>query len=127
NNLAAIGRPQVDWPPERPKFDLNPVGELCIINTGGVITLEVSVVGTPTQPIIVSGAAPCSAGVSYVDHFANLGLLSAPTGGFSSITEMYVAKYGVPPVGSRVVIRTRQQVNGWEDYPKAITAVVPAA
>jgi hypothetical protein len=124
-NLAAIGLPQVDMPPDFPSFEQNPVGELSITNVGGIIEIWLSVAGTPVQPIIVSGAAPCSAGVSYVDHFANLGLLPAPTGGFSNITELYVAKYGVPPVGTRVVIRVRQQVNGWDDYPKAISAVVP--
>jgi hypothetical protein len=48
------------------------------------------------------------------DHFAILGLLPAPTAGFSDVTSLYVAKYGVPPMDSRVVIRTRQQVKGWE-------------
>jgi hypothetical protein len=37
----------------------------------------------------------------------------------------YVDKYGVPPVGKRVFIPTRQQVNGWQDSPKQTTAVVP--
>ena len=127
SNLAAIGLPQVDMPPDFPQFGPNPVGELSITNTGGVIELKLSVAGMPRQPIIVSGAAPCSAGVSYVDHFANLGLLPAPNGGFSTITDLYVAKYGVPPVGTRVVIRIRQQVNGWDDYPMETTTVVPAA
>jgi len=42
------------------------------------------------------------------DQFAIIGLLAAPTAGFSDITGLYVAKCGVPPVDSRVVIRTRQ-------------------
>ena len=61
------------------------------------------------------------------DHFAILGLLPAPTAGFSDVTSLYVAKYGVPPVDSCVVIRTRQQVNGCEDRPKETAAVVPPA
>ena len=126
-NLAAIGLPQVDMPPDLPAFGPNPVGGLTITNTGGVIEIKLTVAGDPNQFIIVSGAAPCSAGVSYVDHFANIGLLPAPTGGFSNITGLYVAKYGVPPVGTRVVIRTRQIVNGWEGLPMEVTAVVPSA
>jgi hypothetical protein len=41
------------------------------------------------------------------------------------ITKLYVDKYGVPPVGKRVFIHTRQQVNGLRDAAKQITAVVP--
>jgi hypothetical protein len=126
-NLAATGLPQVDLPPDFPAFGPNPVGEISITNAGGVIEIKLSVTGNPAQLILVSGAAPCSEGVSVVDHFANLGVLPAPAGGFSIITELYVAKHGVPPVGTRVVIRVRQQVNGWDNYPMEVTAVVPAA
>jgi hypothetical protein len=31
----------------------------------------------------------------------------------------------VPPAGTRVCIRTVQQINGWEDLPKQTSAVVP--
>jgi hypothetical protein len=43
----------------------------------------------------------------------------------SDITDLYVAKYVVPPVGTRVFIRTRQTANGWEDLQKETNAVVP--
>ena len=36
-------------------------------------------------------------------------------------------KYGKPPPGSQVCIRTRQQINGWEDLPKQTSAIVPTA
>ena len=123
-NLAAIGLPQVATPPDVPEFGPNPVGELVITNNGGAVALKLKVAGNPAHPIIVSGVAPCSAGVTYVDHFANLGLLPAPVAGFSDITALYVAKYGAPPAEKRIVIRTRQQANGWEDLPKQTTAVV---
>ena len=45
--------------------------------------------------------------------------------GVSDITELYVAIYGIPPVGTRVFIHTRQQINGWQDTPERTTAVVP--
>ncbi len=38
-----------------------------------------------------------------------------------------IGKYGVPRAGSRVIIRTLQQINGWEDIPKQMNAIVPAA
>ena len=53
-------------------------------------------------------------------------MLPAPVNGWSDITELYVARYGVPLVGSVVFIRTCQQVDGWADVPKVTSALVPA-
>jgi len=61
-----------------------------------------------------------------VDHFTILGLLPDPDRGVSDITDDYVAKYGVPRVGSRIFIETIQQINGWQDLPKRTSALVPA-
>jgi hypothetical protein len=75
----------------------------------------------------VYGAAPCSAGITYVRDFVMLCRLPDPVGGISEITDFYVAKYGVPPAGMQVCIRTQQQVNGREDIPKQTSAIVPRA
>jgi hypothetical protein len=75
---------------------------------------------------MVFGAAPCSAGRKKWRHGAYLGLLPAPAGGESDITELYVARYGEPKVGERVFIRTRQQVDGQEGEDKDISEVVGA-
>jgi hypothetical protein len=37
---------------------------------------------------------------------------------------IYVKTYGVPPVGARVFIRTRQLISGWEEDFKDTNAVV---
>jgi hypothetical protein len=124
-NLASIGLDRVVLPPERARFGTNPVDELVITNTGGDIDLKLAVRGTPVPYTIVLGTAPCSAGISFAMHFVILGLLPAPKAGFSNIRKLYVDKFGVPPVGKRVFIRTRQQINGWADLPKQTTAVVP--
>jgi hypothetical protein len=68
-----------------------------------------------------------SAGAMFARDFVILGLLPAAVDGFSDITDLYVARYGVPPVGKRLLIRTRAQVNGWEDIPLQTTGIVPAA
>jgi hypothetical protein len=60
-------------------------------------------------------------------RFVILGRLPDPVSRVSDITGLYVARYGVPPVRSRVFIRTVQVANGWEDFPKDTTAVVPKA
>ena len=124
---AAIGLSQLSDPPDLPQFGPNPVGELSITNNRGAITLKLSVPSEPTEHTILLGAAPCSAGRSSARHFNFLGMLPAPSRGASEITDLYVARYGVPPVGTRVFIRTHQHINGWDDLPKQTTAIVPKA
>jgi hypothetical protein len=124
---AAVGLSELTDPPEVPEFDTNPVGDLVIANKDGAISLKLKVTGAPEADIIVLGIAPCSAGISYVWNFVTLGLLPAPSRGLSDITELYVARFGAPPVGMRVFIRTRQQINGWEDNPEQTSAIVPEA
>jgi hypothetical protein len=125
---AELGLSEFDLPPAVPGFGLNPVGELEITNTGGIVTLKLWVPAMPNaERTLVQGAAPCSAGVSCVQHFPFLGFLPAPVDGWSDITSLYVAWYGVPPAGKAVWIRTRQHTNGWTDLPKQTSAIVPPA
>jgi hypothetical protein len=126
-NLAKHNLAPVDEPPAVPQLGRNPVGQLLITNTQGDISIKLSVSAKPAQYLVVLGTKPLSAGASYADHFAILGLTPDPVGGLIDITELYVAKYGVPAVGSRVFIRTRQHINGWEDLPEQVSAIVPAA
>ena len=122
---AAIGLEQLSDPPALPQFGPNPVGGLSITNTHGSIALKLSVATVPGSHVTVYGASPCSAGITYVRDFTILGPLSEPVRGVSDVTDIYVARYGAPPVGSQVFIRTRQQINGWEDQPKQTSAIVP--
>jgi hypothetical protein len=124
-NLAAIGQPMVLDPPDAPRFPDNPVGQLLITNPIGSLRLQLNVSGIPTRFTIVSGSRPRSAGTTFVDHFTILGLLPDPEGGLSDITDLYLAKWPFLPAGSRVFIRTMQQINGWEDSPRQISALVP--
>ena len=121
-----LGLSQFDLPPEVPTFKLNPVEELLISSRGGIITLKLRVPALPAEHMIVQGAAQCSAGISCVQHFPCLGLLPAPTDGWSDITALYVAGHGAPPAGQAVWIRTQQHINGWNDLPKHTRAIVPA-
>ena len=54
-----------------------------------------------------------------------LGLLPDPQGGLSDITELYLAVFKLLPPGKRVFIQTVQQINGWRDLPKTISARIP--
>jgi hypothetical protein len=127
SNRAFIGLPPVLDPPEPPAFSLNPVGRLTISDIGGEIRLTLSVPKVPAEHILVFGSPPCSPGRRVWRDFRFLGLLPAPEGGESDITELYVKKFGSLPPGARVFIRTWQQVNGWRHaFPAQTTAVVPA-
>ena len=125
-NLASLGLSTVTDPPDAPRFGPNPVGQLTITGTKGAIALKLEVSGKTGQYIVLLGTKPRSAGVTYVDHFTILGLLPDPVHGVSDVTDLFVGKFGVPRAGSRVFIRTLQQINGWEDLPKQTSAFVPA-
>jgi len=103
------------------------VAELVITNSDGKITLKLRVPSPPAQYALVQGAAPARTGVRCVQHFPFLGLLPPPTDGWSDITELYVARYGVPKAGTAIWIRLCQHIDGWTDVPTVIRARVPAA
>jgi hypothetical protein len=123
--FAYQGQPLTDIPTERPAFEANVVGALVVTNTGGTPELKLSVPSAPTAPVLVLATAPRSAGVTFAKHFVILGVLPAAEGGYSNITDLYVARYGQPTPGKRIFIRTRQVLNGWKDVPKQTTAIVP--
>jgi hypothetical protein len=124
---ASLGLPRYDVPVAEPSFTPNPVSELAVTNVGGNIALKVRVPSAPAQYTVLQGAAPVSAGVSVVQHFPRLGLLPAAVEGWSDVTALYVARYGVPAVGTVVFLRTCQYIDGWSDVPKLTSALVPAA
>ena len=118
--------PQFDFPPAEPIFSPNPVGELVITIIDGEARLKLRVPSPPAQYTLVQGPAPVRTGVRCVQHFPFLGLLPPPTDGWSDITELYVARHGVPKTGTAVWIRTCQHIDGWTDVPKVARARVPA-
>ena len=123
--LAYQEMPPALTAPARPIFAANPVAELFATNTGGAFDLKLSVPSAPATDILVLGTHPRSAGVSFAKHFTILGRLPAPEAGYSNIRKLYVDRYGEPPPGTRIFIRTRQLLNGWEDSPIQTAALVP--
>jgi hypothetical protein len=123
---ADLHLPQFDLPPAEPVFRRNPVAELDITNTGGRIALKLRVPTPPAQYTLLQGPAPVRTGVRCVQHFPFLGLLPAPIDGWSDITELYVARFGVPKAGTAIWIRTCQHIDGWTDVPKVTRARIPA-
>ena len=88
-NLANVGEPLVVDPPNQPQFSPNPVGDLTITNTGGIMALKLSVPTAPARHTLVWGTAPCSPGASFPGRFVILGRLPEPEGGICDISELY--------------------------------------
>ncbi len=126
-NRAAVGDPWLDDEPARPDFSDDPVGDLLLTNTAGLIVLGLAVTAPPKHLILVSATAPVSAGRSRPRRFVFIGLLPAAVNGVCDITQMYAAKYGALAPHDRVFIQTIQYLNGWHDFPSRFTAVVPPA
>jgi hypothetical protein len=42
------------------------------------------------------------------------------------ITDLYLAKFSLLPVGKRIFIQTVQQIDGWRDLPKTTSARILA-
>jgi len=105
--LAAAGLPPVMDAPKRVKFGPNPVKRLRITRREGKIRLELGLVVLPVGHIVVLGSRPCSAGISVRSTYSTIGLLPAPVRGWSDVSELYVKRFGVPPTGTRVFLRTR--------------------
>ncbi len=124
---ADLGLPQFVLPPAEPLFRRNPVAELVITYSGGKMTLKLRVLSPPAQYTLVQGPAPKRSGVRLVQHFPFLGLLPPPIDGWSDITDLYVARYGVPKVNQAVWIRTCQHIDGWVDKPIVTRFRVPPA
>jgi hypothetical protein len=124
-HLATCGLPMTPTPNPVPIFPDNPVSGLSIARIDGDVSLKLVLSAQPVEFVVVLGAKAQNPGVSYVDHYKILGLLPEPEGGLSDITELYLAKFKLLPAGKRVFIRTLQQINGWRDLPKTISARIP--
>jgi hypothetical protein len=123
---AELSLPQFDLPPAEATFSPNPVAELVATNTGAQIVLKLRVPSPPAQYTLVQGARPVSTSIRCVQHFPFLGLLPPPIDGWSDIAELYVAHFGLPPVGTAIFIRTVQHIDGWTDVPKQTSDCIPA-
>jgi hypothetical protein len=74
---------------------------------------------------MVSASRPCNAGVTVGRKFCRIGLLPAPERGMSDITELYVARFDLLPVGKKIFIRVQQMNDYMGSMVQTTSAIVP--
>lgn len=126
-NLLQTGQAQVDTPSSAPEFPALAVTGLSITNTSGTIALKLATSGSPGDYTLIRASAPQSQGHEVCSEFRFIGLCPTPTNNVADITSLYVAKFGAPPVGTKVFVQANQIADGYEDIPHGFVAIVPAA
>jgi hypothetical protein len=126
-NLAEVGQPGVDVPPVTPAIPAVGSVNLVITNTAGVIALRLTTPVDPGEGQVVKGSAPVKNGVHRNPGTVTLGTTPAPAQGSCVITGLYTAKFGVPPVGTKVFVECYQTLNGFDGPRVTFSAVVPTA
>ncbi len=102
-----------------------PIVRLVITNHGGRIALKLRLSSGRAEGVMVSASRPCNAGVTVGRKFCRIGLLPAPERGLSDITEPYVARFGLPPVGKKLFIRVQQMNDYLGSVVQTTSAIVP--
>ena len=97
-----------------------------ITNHAGRIVLKLRVAFGRADGVMVSASRPLNAGVMVCRRFTRIGLLPASKAGMSDITELYVAKFGVPAGGKKVFIRFQQMKDYLGSVVYATSPIVPA-
>lgn len=125
--LATFGQEQIDQPTAVPQMpDLAPTS-LVITNTGGVIAIKLTCPSDPGENTIIWSEKPTKAGRFSAPELVIIGTSPAPVAGSADITAEYVAKFGVPAVGSRLFVAANQFMDGWQSALRTFTALVPAS
>ena len=112
-------------PPQQESFCPTPLVRLEITNRAGRIGLKLYLADGQAEGVMVSASRPLNAGVMVCRKFTRIGLLPAPKAGMSDITKPYVAKFGMPPVGKKVFVRTQQMKDYLGSVIYATSAIVP--
>ncbi len=127
SKLGLLGQDPVDAPPVAPEFPaLAPQG-LVITNTTGVIAVKLTCPTDPGQSTVLRASPPQNSAVRACNNFRIIGTCPAPAQGAADITALYVAEYGMVPVGKRLFVRASTMVSGFESLPREFQARVPAA
>jgi hypothetical protein len=122
-----VGQAVVSDPPADPMFPTLPVTALEITNPGGVVAIKLACSDDLELNTMVRASRPCSAGIYTNNNLRYIGTAPVVSGGYSDITALYTAQYGVPAVGKKVFVAVNQNIDGWQDIRHKFSALVPAA
>jgi len=128
NTIALLtGQATVSDPPTA----VMPVGlpaiTLALANTAEVVSIKLATAGTMPAKALVKACKPQSAGISICNNWRTLGLCPAVTGGAADITALFTAKFGAPPVGTKLFIQVEEVAGYIEEIPSQYEGIVPAA
>jgi hypothetical protein len=123
--LVYWGKPQVDLPPPYPQFPQLAVSSLSVTNVANVLKISLRCATDPGDCTVLRASAPQRARRETCTDFRIIGICPAPVQGSADITALYVAKFGLPPVGSKLFLQANQMIDGWQNDPRQFTAIVP--
>ena len=76
---------------------------------------------------VLRASPPQRSGVRACKNYRIIGVCPVPAQGSADITALYVAQYGVVPVGKRLFVGASTMVDRFESLPRQFQARVPAA
>ena len=121
----ALGQDLLLEPPGSGSVCPFPIVRLVITNHGGRIALKLHLASGRAEGVMVSATRPCNAGVTIGRKFCRIGLPPAPERGMIDITELYVARFDLPPVGKKIFIRVQQMHDYLGSMVQTTSAIVP--
>ena len=126
---ADLGLPQFSDPPAKAVFSTGPCLSWRCTYVAGRTTIHLRVQGSTAQYVVVQAARPKKQWRPRGPALPVSGAAGRPNRRRYDLTELFVARYGVPKVGQAVWIRVFQHTDGWIDVPTVLRARVlsPAA
>lgn len=125
--LVFLGELQITAPNAKPEFPATPPSALTITNISDTVAIKLTADAATADFTNVWASRPLSAGINSTSAFYYIGQIPAPVGGFSIITSLYTAKFGVPAAGKKIFVRVSQVVDAWQDLPHEWSAIVPTS
>lgn len=130
-NITSVrcGLPQLRMAPPTPALGTLTCAGLAVTDTPLVKLVQVSATFAPDK-FIVAACAPVSPGVEYVRKslrvFAVLDGHAAPAADLD-LTAAYLARFGAPRAGWRIVVQLTPMQNGFKGQPLQCSAIVTGA
>jgi hypothetical protein len=124
SQLLNCGQPLPTIPPVSTVTG-SPVVSVFTVTHGGVITITMVGGGAATDFILLSFAAPVSAGVTFQKTFWQMMHLAGNSTGGATYGTAYIAQFGTIPAGTKVFVKlTPVNQYGFTGVPVILSAIV---